>query len=67
MYIFAKQRKKVDKSITLYSFEGPFELLHEDIVNIRLVAKSVVDPRYSVLLIDLFISKITSVKHKPFD
>ena len=40
VYIFVKQRKKVDKSITLYSFEGPFELLHEDIVNIRLVAKS---------------------------
>ena len=44
--------------LTLYSFHKPFELLHADIADMRFLAKSAVDPKYCLLLVDLFTSKI---------
>ena len=44
--------------LTLYSFHKPFEMLHADIADIRFLAKSAVDPKYCLLLVDLFTSKI---------
>ena len=54
---FVEQRKNIDLS-TLYSFKGLFELLHADIADIGFLAKSAVDPRYCLLFVDLFMSKI---------
>ena len=54
---FVEQRKNFDRS-TLYSFKGPFELLHADTIDIRFLSKSAVDPRYCLLFVDLFTSKI---------
>ena len=43
---------------TLYSVGKSFELLHADIADTRFLAKSAVDPKYCLLLVDLFTSKV---------
>ena len=47
----------VDHS-TLYSVGKPFELFHADIADTRFLAKSAIDPKYCLLLVDLFSSKV---------
>ena len=42
----------------MYSFNGPFQLLHADIADIRFFSKSAVDPKYCLLFADLFTQKI---------
>ena len=54
---FVESKKNIDKS-TLYSFNGPFQLLHADIADIRFFSKSAVDPKYCLLFVDLFTQKI---------
>ena len=54
---FVNKRSNIDLS-TLYSISKPFELLHADIADLRLLAKSTVDPKYCLLVVDLFTSKI---------
>ena len=54
---FVEKRSDVDRS-TMYSFGGPFELLHADIADIRFFAKSAVDPLYCLLFVDLFTQKV---------
>ena len=54
---FVEKISEIDRS-TLYSFGGPFELLHADIADIRFFAKSAVDPLYCLLIVDLFTQKI---------
>ena len=54
---FVEKRSDVDRS-TLYSFSGPFELLHAEIADVRFFAKSAVDPHYCLLFVDLFTQKI---------
>ena len=54
---FFNQKSDVDHS-TLYSISKPFDLVHGDIADTRFLAKSAVDPKYCLLLVDLFTSKI---------
>ena len=54
---FIENKRNVDKS-TLYSFNGPFQLLHADIADIRFFSKSAADPKYCLLYVDLFTQKI---------
>ena len=54
---FSDIKSNVDHS-TLFSIGKPFELFHADIVDTRFLAKSAVDPKYCLLLVDLFTSKI---------
>ena len=54
---FTAKKSEIDRS-TLYSFGGPFELLHADIADIRFFAKSAADPLYCLLIVDLFTQKI---------
>ena len=54
---FFTQKNDVDHS-TLYSISKPFDLVHGDIANTKFLAKSAVDPKYCLLLVDLFTSKI---------
>ena len=54
---FVNKRSNIDH-LTLYSISKPFELLHADIADLRFLAKSAVDPKYSLLVVDLFTSKI---------
>ena len=44
--------------LTLFSISKPFELLHADTADTRFLAKSAVDPKYCLLLVDLFTSNI---------
>ena len=54
---FFTQKNDVDHS-TLYSISKPFDLIHGDIADTRFLMKSAVDPKYCLLLVDLFTSKI---------
>ena len=54
---FYESKSNVDHS-TLFSISKPFELLHGDIADTRSLAKSAVDPKYCLLLVDLFTSKV---------
>ena len=54
---FVNEKSNVDHS-TLYSIGKPLELLHSDITDTRFLAKSAVDSKYCLLLVDLFTSKI---------
>ena len=54
---FISSKSNVDHS-TLYSISKCFELLHADIADTRFLAKSAVDRKYCLLLVDLFTSKI---------
>ena len=54
---FTQKKRDIDRS-TLYSFKGPFGLLHAVITDLRFLAKSSVDPKYCLLIVDLLTSKI---------
>ena len=54
---FAKKYNEIDRS-TLYSFEGPFQLLHADIANLKFLGKSVAAPQYCLVVVDFFSSKV---------
>ena len=54
---FIEQRNEIDRS-TLYSLEGPLKKCHADIADLRFFAKSAADPKYALLVVDLFTSKI---------
>ena len=44
-------KKMQIESSTLYSFDGPFKLLHVDAANFEFLVKSAVDPKYCLLFI----------------
>ena len=52
-----KKKDDIDSS-TLYSFNGPFQLLHADVGNLEFFEKSATDPKYCLLFVDLFTSKV---------
>ena len=54
---FVNKRSNIDRS-TLYSISKPFESINADITDLRFLAKSAVDPKYCLLVVDLFSSKI---------
>ena len=54
---FVENQRNIDRS-SLYSFNGPFQLLHADIADIRFFSKSAVDPHYCLFFVDLFTQKI---------
>ena len=54
---FTPQKKNIDRS-TLYTINGPLQFFHADIAYLKFLAKSAVDPKYALLCVDLFTSKI---------
>ena len=54
---FFEKKGDIDRS-TLYSIGKPFQKVHADIADLRFLAKSAVDPKYALLAVDLFTSKI---------
>ena len=54
---FIEKKGDIDQS-TLYNVEKPFKKVHADIADLRFFAKSAVDPKYALLAVDLFTSKI---------
>ena len=53
---FFEKKGDIDRS-TLYSVGKPFKKIHADIADLRFFAKSAVDPKYALLVVDLFTSK----------
>ena len=54
---FVENQRNIDRS-TLYSFNGPFQLLHAGIADIRFFSKSAADPHCCLLFVDFFTQKI---------
>ena len=54
---FFEKKGDIDRS-TLYSIGKPFQKVHADIADLRFLGKSAVDPKYALLAVDLFTSKI---------
>ena len=54
---FVNKRSNIDHS-TIYSISKPFDLLHADVADLRCLKQSAVNPKYCLLLVDLFTSKI---------
>ena len=54
---FVQQKKDIDRS-TLYTVNGPLQFFHADIAFIKFLARSAVDPKYALLCVDLFTSKV---------
>ena len=54
---FTPQKRKIDRS-TLYSLNGPMQFFHADIAYLQFLGKSAVDPKYALVCVDLFTSKI---------
>ena len=51
------KKQETDRS-TLYSFDGPFQLIHVDIGNLEFLGSSATTPRYVLLIVDSYSSKI---------
>ena len=60
---FIEKRSDID-CLTLYSFDGSFQLLQADIAYISFLAKSSVNPKFCLLFVDLFTSKIYNLPKK---
>ena len=54
---FAPQKRNIDRS-TLYTVNGPLQFFHADIAFLKFLAKSAVVPKYALLCVDLFTSKV---------
>ena len=54
---FIEQKAEIDRS-TLYSIEEPLKKFHADIADLRFFAQSAADPKYALLVVDLFTSKV---------
>ena len=51
------EKREIDHS-TLYSFDAPFQLFHADVGNLEFLGKNATFPRYILVLVDLFSSKV---------
>ena len=51
------EKREIDIS-TLFSFDGPFQLLHADVANLKFLGKSASVPNYALLIVDLYSSKV---------
>ena len=51
------KKREIDRS-TVYSSNGPFQLMHADIANLEFLGKSATVPKYALLIVDLFSSKV---------
>ena len=56
--LLLRKREIIDQSSSLYNIKAPFELVHVDVADIRVFSKSAVDPKYCLLAVDLFTSKM---------
>ena len=54
---YVQKSDDIDRS-TLYGIQASFDLLHADVGDLRFLGKSAADPKYCLLLVDLFTSKV---------
>ena len=55
---FAEQKKNINRSSVLYGINALLQFFHADVADIRFFSKSAADPKYALLCVDLFSSKI---------
>ena len=55
---FVEQRKDIDRSSALYTVSGLLQFFHADLAYLQFFAKSAVDPKYALVCVDLFTSKV---------
>ena len=51
------EKREIDH-FTIYSFSSPFELLHADVRNLEFLGSNATFPRYVLVVVDLFSSKV---------
>ena len=51
---FFEQKQNINRSSMLYSLNGLMQFFHAYVANIHLFSKSVIDPKYALLCVDLF-------------
>ena len=57
------EKREINRSI-LYSFDGPFQLLHADIGNLEFFGKNATFPQYVLVVVDLYTSKVYTYSMK---
>ena len=57
------EKREIDRS-TLYSLDGPFQLLHSDVRNLEFYRKNATFPQYVLVIVDLFSSKVYTYSMK---
>ena len=57
------EKRETDRS-TLYSFKGPFQLLHADVGNLEYLGKNGTFPQYVLVIVDLYSSKVYTYSMK---
>ena len=57
------EKREIDHS-TLYSFHGPFQLVHAGVGNLEFLGKSTSFPQYVLVLVDLFSLKVYTYSMK---
>ena len=58
-----EEKREIDRS-TLYSFDGPFQLLHADVGNLEFLGKNATFPQYVLVIVDLYSSKVYTYSMK---
>ena len=51
------EKREIDRP-TLYSFDGPFQILHTDVGNLEFLGKNATIPQYALVVVDLYSSKV---------
>ena len=51
------KKREIDRS-TLYSFDGPFQLLHANVRNLEFLGKNATFPQSALVIVDLYSSKL---------
>ena len=57
------EKREIDRS-TLYSFNGPFQLLHADVGNLKFLGKNATFSQYVLVIVDLYSSKVYTYSMK---
>ena len=55
---FVEQKKDIDRSSALYTVNAPLQFFHADVAFLNFFSKSAVDPKYALICVDLFSSKV---------
>ena len=51
------EKREIDRFI-LYSFDGPFQLLHADVGNLEFLVKNATIPQHALMVVDLYSLKV---------
>ena len=54
---FVQEQSSVQRGDMLHTIDGPMQLIHADVADLKFIGKSAVVPKYSLVCIDMFTSK----------